>query len=88
MDESNRTLLMIMTIVASIVWYGIGLISPLTPSEGMPTTSDLIIFVFIPVLAICIWIIISKHLYEKIALGIFVLIIIGFSSWLLLLQTG
>jgi hypothetical protein len=74
--------------VLSWAIYGFGLIAPLTPSEGIPTLFDLIVFVGIP-LAIFGWCWLKcSALWAKILVIIQGLAIIGFTFWLLSFQMG
>ena len=83
-----KQVLMFLASVLSWAIYGFGLIAPLTPSEGIPTLLDLMVFVGIP-LAILGWCWLKcSALWARILVAIQGLAIIGFTSWLLLLQMG
>jgi hypothetical protein len=81
----NNLLWLLMGFVA-IVIYGIGLISPLTPSEGVPSLSMILVFVGIPLGLITAAALLSQ---SKIIKGIMILealFIIVFTIYLLRLQ--
>ncbi len=83
-----KELLIILGCVFSWAIYGFGLIAPLTPSEGIPGVTDLMVFVGIP-LAILGWCWLKcSALWAKILMIIQGVVIIGFTCWLLSLEMG
>lgn len=68
--------------------YGVALLSPLTPSEGMPGIGVLLSCVGFPLLLILhAWRTYSSK-PAKIAVIFQVVAIVGFTSWLLVIQSG
>jgi hypothetical protein len=72
-------------IIAPIIFI-IGLISPLTPSEGLPSIIGLLIFWIFPLIILGVVIYHSKIVLIKIIIGIEFLIIFGFEIYLLINQ--
>lgn len=74
----------------TLAWllYGIGLISPLTPSEGAPGILDVVIFALAPVALLTV---LGRRL-RNMAARIMVLLqagaIVTFTGWLLAIQRG
>lgn len=85
--QMSRALAIVGNILAFLI-FGAGLLSPLTPSTGMPSIGSLITFVGLPlVLMLNAW----RHYTQKISKWAVVLQamgILGFTGWLLLLQVG
>ena len=83
-----KGLLIILGCVLSWAIYGVGLIAPLTPSEGIPSVFDLMVFVGIPlgILALC-WLKCSA-LWAKIFVIVQGIAIIGFTCCLLVQEMG
>jgi hypothetical protein len=72
----------------ALVLYGMGILAPLTPSEGMPSFWELLLFVGIPmVLLLYSWHICSSKV-AKISVAFQATVIAGFTMWLLLLELG
>lgn len=68
--------------------YGVALLSPLTPSEGMPGIGVLLSCVGFPLLLLLhAWRSYSSK-PAKIAVIFQVVAIVGFTSWLLVIQSG
>ena len=68
--------------------YAVGLVAPLTPSEGSPSLWEILAFLGIPV-AILFWCtrVVVSRLAAMFA-GLQLVAVLGFSAWLLLLQWG
>ncbi len=83
-----RGFLIILGCVLSWAIYAFGLIAPLTPSEGMPSVFDLMVFVGIP-LAILAWCWLKcSALWAKICVRAQGIAITGFPCLLLLQEMG
>lgn len=68
--------------------YGVALLSPLTPSEGMPSVGILLSFVGFPLfLFLHAWRTYNSK-PAKLAVIIEVAVMVGFTSWLLVIQSG
>jgi len=65
MRESFRAILIFLMIAISLLLLTVGLIAPLTPSEGAPKTWELFVFIGIPMFLPCVGIAISKKRSEK-----------------------
>jgi hypothetical protein len=83
-----RSLLLTIANLMALLIYAVGLIAPLTPSEGFPSLAVILMFVGIPV-AILAWCIRAcgsrlAALFFGLQLGA----VLGFSAWLLHLQVG
>ncbi len=66
--------------------FGVGLLSPLTPSEGMPTQTDLLLFAVCPVIAFAACFILSQGWAAKLWATTGIGVIVIATSWLLSLQ--
>jgi hypothetical protein len=75
----------ILNILALLV-YGLGLISPLTPSEGMPNLGVILIFAILPIVLLGNSLALARSWLARMLVSIEVLAVIGFTSWLLWLQ--
>ncbi len=62
--------------------YIIGLIEPLTPSEGRPTTGALLIFVGIPMVGVTLSAVLVESRTLRLLLALEALFILGFSIFL------
>ena len=69
---------------AWLIW-GVGLIAPLTPSEGVPTVGNLLIFMIFPQLISAIGCYLARG-YKKLWFAAQIIIIVLFSGYLLILQ--
>jgi hypothetical protein len=69
--------------VTAAVVFCIGLISPLTPSEGCPSAIALAVFVGLPFLGVLGALPVAPHPAEKGLLLLEVLVILGIVIWLL-----
>ncbi|SDU31793.1 hypothetical protein SAMN05216210_3076 [Halopseudomonas salegens] len=83
----STALAVIGNILAFLI-FGLGLIAPLTPSEGMPSIGSLITFVGLPLVFILNAWRHYTHQISKYAVVIQAMGIIGFTGWLLLTQAG
>jgi len=52
----------------AIFLFGVGLISPLTPSEGMPTLVDVVVFVGVPIVLLLGAALLARDILARIAL--------------------
>ncbi len=68
--------------------YALGLISPLTPSEGLPSVPVLLLFVGLPVALLGACIRVAGKKWWAGFLGLQILAIMAFTTYLLLLQSG
>ena len=83
----NKVLAIIGNVLALFI-YGVGLLSPLTPSEGLPTIGSLITFVGLPLaFLVNAWRGYS-HPLPKYAVAFQGLLILAFTGRLFLLQAG
>ena len=83
---SRRILRPVLMGLIAIMIYGTGLIAPLTPSEGGPSLSTILIFVGIPLILIVGGTLITRSLFLKGILIIEALLIIAFTINLLIFQ--
>jgi len=83
----SKKLAIIGNILAFLI-FGAGLLSPLTPSTGMPAIGSLIIFVGLPLIFLLNAWRVYLHQITKYAVILQGICILGFSGWLLLLQAG
>lgn len=74
----------------AVAWflYGVGLISPLTPSEGMPGVVDVVIFVVGPVAVLIFLARRFRSMPAKITMIVQAVAIVTFTGWLLAIQAG
>ena len=68
--------------------YALGLLSPLTPSEGLPSVPVLLLFVGLPVLLLGGCIRVAGAKWWAGIFGLQILAILAFTTYLLLLQSG
>ena len=74
--------------VLAIIIFLIGLISPLTPSSGIPSISSIFIFVVLPLICLVYaWRIYASKISKYIVMtqGLFIIV---FVSYLLMIQAG
>ena len=71
---------------AAVGIYAVGLLSPLTPSAGVPSTAELLVFVGIPVTVLVSCIVSVRALPLRVILATEALAIMAVSSWLLRLE--
>jgi hypothetical protein len=81
-----KNILIILGCIFSWFIYGVGLISPLTPSEGMPSVLELAAFFGLPILILIYCWIQSATLWAKTMMIIQGTVIIGFTGWLISIQ--
>jgi hypothetical protein len=70
MNRSYQGVLLFFAGAAALILFGVGLIAPLTPSYGVPTVRDLMLFLFGPVLLLA-----ASIYYAHSTPGKFVLVI-------------
>ena len=68
--------------------YALGLIAPLTPSEGLPSVPVLLLFVGLPVALLGACIQVAGKKWWAGFFGLQILAILAFTTYLLLLQSG
>jgi hypothetical protein len=68
--------------------YALGLLAPLTPSEGLPSVPVLLLFVGLPVALLGVCIRVAGRKWWAGFFGLQVLAILAFTTYLLLLQSG
>lgn len=81
----RRSVVVVFAHVAAWAVYAVGLVAPLTPSEGSPSIWEILVFLGIPV-AILFWC--TQVVVSRIAAlfaGLQLVAVLGFSAWLLLL---
>lgn len=83
-----RSLLIAIANLLALLIYAVGLIAPLTPSEGTPSLLEIVIFVGIPtaILGWCIHACSSRP--AALLLGLQLFAVLGFFTHLLLMQSG
>ena len=84
MKESLRAIIIFLLAVLSTLLLLIGLMAPLTPSEGVPELSEYLVFIGLPLVFPLIGYVISKKRTERvfsIATEMIVAIIAGWWAW-------
>jgi hypothetical protein len=87
LTETMRTVVAISLNLVGVLLYAVGLIGPLTPSEGMPNLVDVIVFAVCPVGLLVISLFISRWLAARLIASLEIAGIAGFTGWLLWLQS-
>lgn len=83
MNERIRISLVPISSVISIIWFLIGCIAPLTPSEGPPKPIDVIVFFAVPLMVHGALFSSSKYSAEKLYLGVTFTLISAIGAWVL-----
>jgi hypothetical protein len=84
----SKRLLVILSCLSAWVIFGMGLMAPLTPSEGTPGPVDLTVFLGVPlVLFIWSWFVCSAA-RARVLILLQIIIFAASSVWLLSLQFG
>ncbi len=86
--KKMNNVLIIFCCILSWMICGVGLISPLTPSEGIPSTFDLFFFFGVPILILGYCWYKCSSFWTKALIVIQSAVIISFTCWLLSLQLG
>jgi hypothetical protein len=81
MRESIRAIFILLIAVISLLLLIIGLLSPLTPSEGTPILLALFVFAGLPILLPCIGIAIAKKTSEKIFTIVVEILMVSIIGW-------
>jgi hypothetical protein len=81
MRESIRAILIFLLAATSMLLLVIGLIAPLTPSEGTPKGWELFIFAGVPIFLPCIGIAIAKKPSEKVFSVVTEIIVLSILAW-------
>jgi hypothetical protein len=83
-----RNLFLAAANIVALLIFAVGLLSPLTPSEGFPTVVTILLFVGVPtvILAWCIRACASR--LAALFFGLQLVVVLGFSAWLLYLYAG
>lgn len=81
MRESLRAILVLLLAATSLLLLAIGLIAPLTPSEGTPKSWELFLFAGLPVLLPCIGIAIAEKTSEKVFSVVAEIIVVSIVAW-------
>lgn len=76
MKQSLRAFLVFLAGALALVIFVVGLIAPLTPSEGTPTVRDLSLFLFGPILLIATGVYFSRSTAGKAVLVIELLLVL------------
>ncbi len=75
--ESIRAIAFFLAAVIAILLFGVGLLSPLTPSEGTPSISHLLIFLGVPLLVSVGGLYLSRNMVERLLiLAVLIIIVI------------
>lgn len=85
--DMTKSLALIGNILALFI-YGVALLSPLTPSDGMPGVGVLLSCVCFPLLLLLHAWRTYGSMYTKIGVVLEAAVMVGFTSWLLLIQSG
>jgi hypothetical protein len=70
----------------ALLLYAVGLISPLTPSEGMPRPWELLVFAGGPIALLLACARTSRTVVARIVIGVQILGVVSFTGYLLWLQ--
>lgn len=84
MEDILRGLIVCLLILLSMMWFGIGLVAPLTPSSGLPSVGELIVFAGFPLGLLAAGFTVSNHIVAKVTLTIlslFVIAVTGSLMW-------
>jgi hypothetical protein len=68
--------------------YGLGLISPLTPSDGRPSILESLIFAGVPSAIVVLSVYRANSPVLKVALSLYATAILAFTTWVLAIQIG
>jgi hypothetical protein len=83
-----RLFLFALTNSLALCVYALGLLAPLTPSEGLPSVPVLLLFVGLPVALLGACIRVAGAKWWAGFFGLQILAILAFTTYLLLLQSG
>jgi hypothetical protein len=83
-----RAVLFAVTNALALCVYALGVVAPLTPSEGLPSVPVLLLFVGLPVLLLGGCIRVAGAKWWAGIFGLQILAILAFTAYLLLLQSG
>jgi hypothetical protein len=83
-----RSLLLVLANLVALLVYAVGLIAPLTPSEGVPSLPVILSFVGIPVVLLAWCIRACGSRLSAVFFGVQLAAILAFLTHLLLLQMG
>ncbi len=83
-----RIFLFVLTNALALCVYALGLLAPLTPSEGLPSVLVLLLFLGHPVALLGGCIRVAGAKWWAGFLGLQILAILAFTTYLLLLQSG
>lgn len=83
-----RNLLAALANLFALLIYIVGLLSPLTPSEGTPDLLSIFIFVGLPVTILCWCLRVCNSRPAMLFFGVQLATVIGFFAYLFLLQLG
>jgi hypothetical protein len=87
-STATRSASLILAALAAWLIYGVGLIAPLTPSEGLPSPLEFVVFVGVPISLLVIVTRLARSKTIRVLAVIQTGIILAITSWLLGLQTG
>jgi len=85
MNESVRAVALLSAAFASLVVFGFGLIAPLTPSEGVPSAWEILIFLGVPLLLSGGGLYFSRRKAEKLFMAVvlaFIVVVAAKVLWL------
>jgi hypothetical protein len=77
-----------MLVLFALCGYVLGLVAPLTPSEGVPSLAELLVFVGVPISLLWVASCFCQSLVARAFCYFQMAAIGGFSAFLFLLQTG
>ena len=86
MTESSRVSLIFLCCTLALVWFGVGCLAPLTPSEGMPSIVEVGVFFLLPLFLCASMYRLAEKVSEQIFVVLVALVILSFGGWLLSIQ--
>jgi hypothetical protein len=82
--ESIRAIAFFLAGVIAILLFVVGLLSPLTPSEGRPSTPHLLMFLGLPLLVSGGGLYLSRKMAERLLMVVVLMIVVIFSVMVLI----
>jgi hypothetical protein len=74
--KSTKTIFIILVNLAALLLLAVGLISPLTPPEGIPSSIELFIFAICPIVILCLLAWFAKSKWVKVVFVVEIIIIV------------
>jgi hypothetical protein len=81
-----RALWAVILNMIAVILYGVGLLSPLTPSEGIPNMGEIFVFAIIPVVFLGVSGFLARSWGARAIVIIELSGVVAFSGWLLEVQ--